>query len=72
MGDVTVVDFSPVLYLIPAANKEQLVYNSLKGAHPNMTVYLKNEIPGNPFFPCTSFELTSPHHPASSLCFFFC
>lgn len=45
MTEVNLVDAGPNLFLIPTQNNEMAVFNALNGAHPNMTVYLKPNIP---------------------------
>lgn len=45
MSLLNVVDFTPILSIIPKEGKEQQVYDALKNAHPNLTIYWKNEIP---------------------------
>ena len=45
LNRVRVVDWSPVLALIPEPGYEDEAYQRLKGAHPNMQVYRKGEIP---------------------------
>jgi len=45
LDDVLFVDYSPVAALRPNEEKEDSIYLSLVNAHPNMTVYLKEEIP---------------------------
>lgn len=42
---VRVVDWSPVLALWPDSTHESAVYDALKGAHPNLHVYRRAEIP---------------------------
>ncbi|XP_070541284.1 ectonucleotide pyrophosphatase/phosphodiesterase family member 5-like [Ptychodera flava] len=45
-GDVKLVtEFGPVMNILPVENKIMDVYNSLNGKHPNLTVYLKEDIP---------------------------
>ncbi|KYO34116.1 ectonucleotide pyrophosphatase/phosphodiesterase family member 5 [Alligator mississippiensis] len=41
----TMVDHSPVVAILPKEGKLDEVYESLVNAHPNMTVYKKEEIP---------------------------
>eukprot|EP01114_Cavostelium_apophysatum_P017585 TRINITY_DN5267_c0_g1_i2.p1 TRINITY_DN5267_c0_g1~~TRINITY_DN5267_c0_g1_i2.p1 ORF type:complete len:454 (-),score=67.43 TRINITY_DN5267_c0_g1_i2:141-1502(-) len=38
-----VVDWTPILFIIPTEGKSQEVYDALHGAHPNLTVYFKND-----------------------------
>jgi predicted AlkP superfamily pyrophosphatase or phosphodiesterase len=45
MSRVRVVDWSPVLALIPSLGYEEEAYRRLKDAHPNLQVYRKGEIP---------------------------
>lgn len=45
MEDVQVIDWSPVLALRPKEGKEALIYEALKGAHPHLQIYRKEEIP---------------------------
>ncbi|MEE9167109.1 MAG: ectonucleotide pyrophosphatase/phosphodiesterase [Candidatus Neomarinimicrobiota bacterium] len=42
---VTVVDWSPVTAILPAEGLEDTVYHALDGAHPNLSVYRKEELP---------------------------
>ncbi|MCL4864411.1 MAG: ectonucleotide pyrophosphatase/phosphodiesterase [Gemmatimonadales bacterium] len=42
---VQVVDWTPVLALIPEPGYVEEAYQSLKGAHPNLQVYRKGDIP---------------------------
>lgn len=41
------VDWNPVLALWPDTEDVSLVYDALKGAHPEMAVYLRSEIPAD-------------------------
>ncbi|MDZ4675188.1 MAG: alkaline phosphatase family protein [Gemmatimonadota bacterium] len=45
MNRVQVVDWSPVLAIIPEPGYVEEAYRQLKGAHPNLQVYRKGEIP---------------------------
>ena len=45
LAAVTVVDWSPVAAIRPQPGKEDAVYARLKGAHPQLEVYRKAEIP---------------------------
>lgn len=45
MARVRVVDWSPVLALIPEPGFEAEAYRRLSGAHPNLGVYRKGELP---------------------------
>jgi predicted AlkP superfamily pyrophosphatase or phosphodiesterase len=45
LNRVRVVDWTPVLALIPEPGYEEEAYARLKGAHPNLQVYRKGEIP---------------------------
>lgn len=45
LEDVLVVDWSPVAMIRPNEGMEESIYAQLEGAHPNMTVYRKEEIP---------------------------
>ena len=45
MSRVQVVDWSPVLAMIPDADYVDEAYRRLKGAHPNLQVYRKGEVP---------------------------
>lgn len=45
MSRVRVVDWSPVLALTPDADYRDEAYRRLKGAHPNLQVYRKGEVP---------------------------
>jgi len=42
MSNVYIVDLGPVTAIIPNEGKTQEIFNELNGAHPNMTVYMKN------------------------------
>ncbi|XP_022255647.1 ectonucleotide pyrophosphatase/phosphodiesterase family member 5-like [Limulus polyphemus] len=42
-----IADYGPVAAILPKKDKEDLVYNHLKTAHPNMTVYRKKDIPNH-------------------------
>jgi predicted AlkP superfamily pyrophosphatase or phosphodiesterase len=42
---VSIVQWSPVLALNPRAGDEQAVYSALKGKHPSMRVFLREETP---------------------------
>lgn len=41
------VDYGGFGMLTPRKGKKQIVYDKLKNAHPNLTVYLKEELPEN-------------------------
>ncbi|KAI2667008.1 Ectonucleotide pyrophosphatase/phosphodiesterase family member 7 [Labeo rohita] len=43
--DFHIVDFGPVGLLLPKEGRLDKVYNALKGAHPHLHVYKKEEIP---------------------------
>jgi len=43
--DARVVDWTPILAVIPSPGKEDKVYNALKGAHEHLKIYRKEEIP---------------------------
>ncbi|XP_076308138.1 ectonucleotide pyrophosphatase/phosphodiesterase family member 5-like [Tachypleus tridentatus] len=44
--DVQIIaDYGPVAAILPKKGKEDIVYEKLKNAHPNMTVYRKKDIP---------------------------
>ncbi|XP_055955788.1 ectonucleotide pyrophosphatase/phosphodiesterase family member 5 isoform X2 [Patella vulgata] len=46
MSDIVrMPDKGAIMQIEPVAGREQAVYDGLKNAHPNMTVYLKNDIP---------------------------
>jgi predicted AlkP superfamily pyrophosphatase or phosphodiesterase len=45
MSRVRVVDWSPVLALIPSPGYEEEAFRRLKDAHPNLQVYRKGELP---------------------------
>ncbi|MFQ6674019.1 MAG: ectonucleotide pyrophosphatase/phosphodiesterase, partial [Fidelibacterota bacterium] len=45
VDDIMVVDWSPVAMIRPSDGMEDTIYNVLKGAHPRLTVYRKEEIP---------------------------
>lgn len=45
LQDVEVVNWSPVLELIPRLNKETLVYNQLLKSHNKLQVYRKSDMP---------------------------
>ena len=45
LEDATVVDWSPVAKILPNEGMEPSVYNALVDAHPNLSVYRKQEIP---------------------------
>lgn len=45
LNDVGIVNYSPIADLIPEPNMDQEVYDALAGAHPNMRVYKKGELP---------------------------
>lgn len=45
LEDVIVVNGSPNLDLIPKTGKEEVVYQALKDAHPQLTIYKKEELP---------------------------
>ena len=42
---VRVVDWAPVTALVPLDGREEDVYRRLRGAHPNMQVFRKHEVP---------------------------
>lgn len=42
---VRIVDWSPVLALWPDSAQQSSVYEALRGAHPNLHVFLRHEIP---------------------------
>ncbi len=44
--DAEVIDWSPVLALRPAALSVDSLYDRLSGAHPNLAVYRREELPG--------------------------
>jgi len=44
MEELTVVDYSPVLQVIPMKGKEAAVFNALNNTHPNLTAYMKEAI----------------------------
>lgn len=50
LNDVYIVDWTPILQIIPNPGKEDDVYNALYGAHPNMAVYRKGETPSRYHF----------------------
>lgn len=50
LSTVTLVDQSPVGALVPVAGRGAEVYAKLKGAHPHMQVYWKNETPARLHF----------------------
>jgi predicted AlkP superfamily pyrophosphatase or phosphodiesterase len=43
--DANVVDWSPILGLWPSEEKIDAVYRSLAGAHPNLAIYRREDIP---------------------------
>lgn len=45
LQQVDVIDWTPVLALLPRPGQEEAVYQKLKGAHPHLQVYRKAEIP---------------------------
>lgn len=45
--DVTIVDWSPYALIRPKPGKLESVYAALKGKHPNLQVYRKNEVPAH-------------------------
>lgn len=45
LQQVEVIDWTPVLALLPRPGQEAAVYQKLKGAHPHLQVYRKAEIP---------------------------
>jgi len=45
MSDARVVEFNPILSLIPEEGQEQQIFDALSNAHPNFTVYLKADLP---------------------------
>ncbi|KPK05649.1 MAG: hypothetical protein AMS20_06040 [Gemmatimonas sp. SG8_28] len=45
LADIEVIDWSPVAAMRPHAGREDEVYERLHGAHPNVQVYRKAEIP---------------------------
>lgn len=45
MNDVTIIDHSPIAAIRPKAGKEDVVYEALKDAHPQMSIYKKGELP---------------------------
>ncbi|NUM66418.1 alkaline phosphatase family protein, partial [candidate division KSB1 bacterium] len=45
LQQVEVIDWTPVLALLPRPGQEEAVYQKLKGAHPHLLVYRKAEIP---------------------------
>ena len=47
---VTVVDWSPVAMIKPDSGRLPDIYNALKGAHPNLAVYRREEIPAELHF----------------------
>ncbi len=44
-GDVRVITYSPVLMLYPEEGKADSVFAALRGAHPHMAVYRKEDVP---------------------------
>lgn len=47
MDDVTVLNWSPNLDIFPISGKLESVHQALKGAHPKLTVYKKEEVPAS-------------------------
>lgn len=45
LGDVEIVNWSPVAEIIPVSGKEQLLFDQLKNAHDHLNVYQKGSIP---------------------------
>lgn len=45
LGDVRVVDYSPVLMMRPKSGKADSVYEALRGAHPHLSLYRRGELP---------------------------
>ncbi|MDZ7266658.1 MAG: ectonucleotide pyrophosphatase/phosphodiesterase [candidate division KSB1 bacterium] len=45
LQQVDVIDWTPVLALLPRPGEEEAVYQKLKGAHPHLQVYRKAEVP---------------------------
>ncbi|XP_077977610.1 ectonucleotide pyrophosphatase/phosphodiesterase family member 7-like [Glandiceps talaboti] len=43
--DYVIADYGPVAMILPKEGNEELIFNTLKDAHPNMTVYRKADIP---------------------------
>lgn len=50
LRDVRVVDWSPVAMLLPRAGREEAVYRALRGAHPRLHVYRRDEVPAELHF----------------------
>jgi len=46
MSDISrVVDYTPILQVIPVVGQEELIRTQLNNSHPEMKAYLKSEIP---------------------------
>jgi predicted AlkP superfamily pyrophosphatase or phosphodiesterase len=45
LADVQIVDINPTLGVVPAAGKVESVYQALSTAHPNLTMYRRDETP---------------------------
>lgn len=58
LDEVFVVDWSPVAAIRPDFGKEEEVYNQLVNAHPEMTVYQKEDIPTDLHY--KSYNLIQP------------
>lgn len=43
--DARVIDINPTLALLPRAGRERAVYDALRGAHPRLRVYRRDETP---------------------------
>lgn len=54
LDEVRVVDWNPVVMLLPDPGREEAVYRALKGRHPQLQVYRREEVPA---------ELNFRNHP---------
>ena len=50
LDDVQIVDWTPVAAIRPNEGMEDSIYHALAGAHPNLSVYRKNDIPERLFY----------------------
>lgn len=49
-ADARILNYSPVLDMVPNDGKMDTLYNALKDAHPKLTIYKKDEIPADLHF----------------------
>ncbi|MGI9180772.1 MAG: ectonucleotide pyrophosphatase/phosphodiesterase [Longimicrobiaceae bacterium] len=50
LSEVRVVNWYPVLMLLPHPGQEEAIYQALKGKHPNLQVYRREEMPAEYHF----------------------